>query len=117
MTNNMFLDKMKEILVTQRQALVNKAHEVVDIDDDGDETDSIQANILMEVSKRLLTRDNAKLSQIDDALKRMTDRCYGLCEDCGDSIPEKRLVINPYFLTCISCAEEREIEEKHKKRS
>ena len=117
MLNNLFLDKMKEMLVAQRQELLNKAQEVIDIDDDGDETDGIQAHILMDVNKRLLTRDNLKINQIDDALKRITDQCYGLCEDCGDNIPEKRLSINPYFLTCISCAEEREMEEKHKKRS
>jgi DnaK suppressor protein len=42
------------------------------------------------------------------ALEKMDNNEYGLCDDCGDEIPEKRLSINPYFLTCVGCAEERE---------
>ncbi|WP_369075959.1 TraR/DksA C4-type zinc finger protein, partial [Escherichia coli] len=36
--------------------------------------------------------------------------------DCGDEIAEKRLMFNPHFLTCISCAEAREMEENNRKK-
>jgi DnaK suppressor protein len=114
--DNNFLDEMKNVLLEQRKLIVAKSKEIVeDIDNDGDETDNIQANILLDVNKRLVTRDNLKFNQIEDALKRMQNHTYGLCEDCGDEIPEKRLTINPYFMTCISCAEQREMDLKRKR--
>jgi DnaK suppressor protein len=116
MLNSAFLSKMKEILLSQRNDILNKSQSPVDIDSDGDETDEIQAKLLMEVNKSLHSRDADRVYQIDNAIKRINDESYGLCEDCGDAIPEKRLIANPCFLTCVSCAEDREIEEKQRKR-
>lgn len=89
----------------------------VDIDTDGDETDEIQAGILIDINNQLTTRNSEKLVQIAEALHRVDNKTYGLCLDCGEMIPEKRLLINPYFQTCISCAEEREAEVKQRKRA
>jgi DnaK suppressor protein len=72
--------------------------------------------MLIELNNQMNSRNSIKLAQIESAIKRIDDKTYGLCEDCGESIPEKRLLLNPYFQTCISCAEEREAEEKQRKR-
>lgn len=116
MLGKKFLKKIKENLLVQRDELLGKSVQKPDIDTDGDETDEIQGNILIELHNQLSTRNNAKLMQIEDALKRIEDKSYGICQDCDEPIPEKRLLVNPYFLTCISCAEEREAENKHRKR-
>lgn len=107
--------KIKEQLLIQKKELANKTirsngMDIVDVD--GDETDEIQGNMLIELNNQLYTRNSSKLAQIDGALQRIEERTYGLCEDCGEDILEKRLLINPHFLTCISCAEERETETK-----
>jgi DnaK suppressor protein len=115
--NKVFLDKMKQTLLAQKNAILTKGRPDVDIDTDGDETDEIQANLLIEINNQLGSRDYMRLSDIDIALKKISEATYGCCEDCGESIPEKRLSINPYFLTCISCAEEREFEARQNKRS
>lgn len=114
--NKTFLQKMKNLLLEQKQELVKQVTQQVDVDTDGDETDEIQANILIDLNNQLSTRNSAKLNQIEAALKRIEDKTYGLCQDCEDPIPEKRLLSNPYFQTCVSCAEEREAEEKQRKR-
>lgn len=117
--NKVFLNKMKEVLLAQRQEILNRSNKDPSmnvIDMDGDETDEIQANMLLELSKQLVTRDVAKLKNIDSALERMESSTYGICEDCGDDIVEKRLLHNPHFLTCIACAEDREVEERQRKR-
>lgn len=119
MSNKTFLKKMREKLISERKILieksvVNKDIDIIDVD--GDETDEIQANMILTLQKQLMSRDSNKLSKIDNALDKIDLKTYGVCEDCGDTIPEKRLLINPYFLTCISCAEDREIEEKQRKR-
>lgn len=102
-----FLTKMKETLLSQKQSLLEKQTDM-HVDVDGDETDEIQGNMLLEISNQLNSRDLSKLSQIEDALRKIADNHYGICEDCGEDIPEGRLLINPYFLTCVFCAEGRE---------
>jgi RNA polymerase-binding transcription factor DksA len=114
--NKTFLSKVKNLLLKEKQDLQKQTGQEVIVDTDGDETDEIQGNMLIEMNNQLSTRNSAKLSQIDTALKRIEDNSYGLCLDCGDSIPEKRLLHNPHFQTCVSCAEEREAEEKQRKR-
>jgi DnaK suppressor protein len=114
--NKTFLKKIKALLLEQKTELIKSTKQDLAVDTDGDETDEIQANQLIELNNQLIVRSSAKMSQIDAALKRIEDGTYGLCQDCEESIPEKRLLSNPYFQTCVSCAEEREAEEKQRKR-
>lgn len=116
MLNKIFLKKMKDVLLAQKQDLLNKSTQKLDIDTDGDDTDEIQANILIGINNQLNIRNAAKLKQIEGALGRVEDSTYGICQNCEEEIPEKRLVNNPYFLICVSCAEEIENEEKQRKR-
>jgi RNA polymerase-binding transcription factor DksA len=118
MLSKTFLSRMRESLLQQKKEILDATQQLEkDIDMDGDETDLIQGNMLAEMSNRLDTRNAAKLRQIEDALQRIEKQSYGLCLDCGDPISEKRLQFNPHFLTCVSCAEDREAEEKQRKRS
>jgi len=114
--NKKFLQQMKDNLVKQKQELLIRSKNLPDIDIEGDETDEVQANLLIEVANQLSARDISKIYLIDGALKRIENNTYGLCEECDDHIPEKRLLANPYFLTCVICAEQREAEEKQRKR-
>jgi DnaK suppressor protein len=116
MLTKKFLKQTKEKLLLERDELLEKSTKRPDIDTDGDETDEIQGNLLIDLHNQLTTRNHSKLFQIADALKRIDDKTYGICQDCEENIPEKRLSANPYFLTCVSCAEERETEEKQRKR-
>ena len=49
--------------------------------------------------------DNAEqvLSEIDAALRRIDDRTYGICFNCGNEIPRERLEANPWASLCIDC--------------
>lgn len=114
--NKSFLKKMKETLLFQKKEIASSVNFNRDIDTEGDETDNIQANLLIELGNQLNTRNSAKITQINSALQRIDDQVYGVCEECSEQIPEKRLQINPYFMTCVVCAEEREAEEKQRKR-
>lgn len=109
------LDKIKKILLAERDTLLSKNY-AVEIDIDGDETDEIQGNIIASVNQQLSSRDSNKLARVQNALKKIEDKTFGLCEECGEDIAEKRLEANPHFATCISCAEQQEIENKQRKR-
>ena len=114
--NKSFLKKVKDLLLDQKSEILKQVDQEVIVDTDGDETDEVQGNMLIELNNQLNARNSIKLDRIENALKRIEDGSYGLCQDCGESIPEKRLLSNPYFQTCVSCAEEREAEEKQRKK-
>jgi RNA polymerase-binding protein DksA len=57
-------------------------------------------------SERILTvTDDLQgiLNQVNDALGRMDDGTYGICQRCGREIAEERLEAFPYVAYCISC--------------
>lgn len=114
--NKTFLTKVKNLLLAEKNEILKQAGQEISVDTEGDETDVIQGNMLIELTNQLNTRNAAKLAQIEAALRRIIDATYGICQDCGETIPEKRLLHNPHFQTCVSCAEDREAEEKQRKR-
>ncbi len=52
-----------------------------------------------------LDQATQELSTIDDALQRLDLGSYGVCFSCGQAIPEGRLEVMPYAVTCVDCAE------------
>lgn len=106
-----FLSKIKKTLEDERSEIITKMKQNsnVDIDIDGDETDEIQGKILALTNAQLAARDKDKMIRIENALKRITEGTFGYCEECGEEIAEKRLLVNPGFNTCIVCAEQLEI--------
>ena len=49
-----------------------------------------------------------ELTGMDEAVGRLERGTYGLCEDCGTEIDEKRLSVAPLVLCCIDCQKRRE---------
>jgi DnaK suppressor protein len=117
MLNKQFILKIKEDLLSQKDILYSQIMNDIGVDIDGDETDEIQGNMLMGTATQLLILKKNKINKIEEALAKIDNCNYGLCEDCEEEIPHKRLEINPYFTTCVVCAEIREKEEKQRKRS
>lgn len=110
--NKTFLKKIREQLLTEKKAALKLISTEISVDTDGDETDEIQGNLIINIMAQCNKRNANKLAQIEEALSRLDNNTYGICEDCEEPIPEKRLLINPYCQTCVFCAEDREIEEK-----
>ena len=106
-----FINKVKEILLTQKEEISSKKVER-EIDYDGDEVDIIQAKILARVVSELSSRDKENLLKIENSLKKIEDGSFGSCDECNENISQKRLIFDPKFANCISCAEEIEINKK-----
>ena len=62
----------------------------------------------------LCDRDREKLKQIDEALERIEDGTYGICEECGSKISAKRLKIMPFARYCVPCKDKIEKNAKHR---
>src|SRR5690242_13560662 len=52
----------------------------------------------------LLAAARERIAEVDDALRRVDAATYGVCERCGQPIPEERLAVRPFARCCVSCA-------------
>jgi len=60
-------------------------------------------NYEQEFALELIQNEEVTLREIDEALKRIEDRSYGKCEDCGKKVPVARLKAKPHAKYCIEC--------------
>ena len=106
------LNKMREELVREITRRT-KATAVSGVSDIGDILDSVSEERTRELDMILTDREKRKLKQIDDALDRIEEGSYGLCEECGIKIPRARLKVVPFAKYCVECKEVIEREEKY----
>ena len=55
-----------------------------------------------------LDQSRKSLNEIEDALRRIADGSYGVCDVCGNLIPKARLANFPFAKTCTACQQELE---------
>ena len=70
---------------------------------------SLESNRNFEL--RIRDRERKLVGKIDEALKRIEDGTYGMCEECEEPIGVERLKARPVTTLCIVCKEEREQSE------
>ena len=68
---------------------------------------SISTDQLIEQS--ISAQQKAELNEIDQALEKITNKTYGICDMCEEEIGTPRLKVKPHAKYCIAC---REIIEK-----
>jgi len=110
--------KMKQdILGNMSEKLAAEKEEKTSyIKEPGDDADESAALREQELSLVFSDRDRRKIMDINDALKRISDGSYGICEECGEEIPIGRLEIMPFAKYCIECKERVERKNRSKKR-
>lgn len=64
---------------------------------------------------KIRDRERMLMTKIEEALKRIENGTYGVCDSCGDEISETRLKARPVTTLCIDCKQEIEGQE-HKRR-
>jgi RNA polymerase-binding transcription factor DksA len=62
-------------------------------------------NFEQEQTLSFIQSDNVTLDLIEEALTRIKAGTYGICENCGKSIPKVRLNVLPYAASCVHCVE------------
>ncbi len=70
-------------------------------------------NFDREFNLDLASSEQQLLNQIDEALRKIDEGQYGVCETCSKPIAQKRLLAVPYTRLCIKCQSE---EEKKSRR-
>lgn len=101
--------QIKDLLFKMRKELIEDVSQSIKIESDhlrfdvGDFYDHATSDRARELSLMLTDRERQKLIQIDEALKKIEEGSYGICESCGDEIDEERLIAMPFAKLCLSC--------------
>lgn len=61
-----------------------------------------------EIDYTLKENSEQVLAAIDEALERIAEGTFGICESCGNPIGEERLEAIPYATKCIDCKRKEE---------
>ena len=79
---------------------------------EGSEPEEHEADLADDPGLRLSEREEvdaisalqqAQLAQVDAALERIESGTYGICQDCGVTIPVERLEAMPAAAYCVDC--------------
>ena len=71
-------------------------------------SDDAVATLEDELDEGVVDDLRANLDEVDAALARIADGSYGVCVDCGQAIPDKRLTALPASARCIECQRKQE---------
>jgi DnaK suppressor protein len=102
-------ESMKKQLLKMRDDLLKDLNRDVrsernDFDSEvGDFYDNADTERGRQIFHLLSGREREKLNAIDEALMRIADGTYGVCEECGKKIHKERLKIMPFARNCVGC--------------
>ena len=117
-----FLKKARETLQDMRAQLLRNVQDELhegreQTKDEGMDTyDLASEEREREINFILTDRDRGKLQAIEDALDRIGEGSYGVCESCEQEIAEGRLQAMPFTRLCVQCQADRETEAKQNRR-
>jgi len=115
------LKQASEMLEERKRSLMKEMHgrvkgETEGSKDEGRDTYDLASDERdREINFILNDREREKLHAIDEALQRISDKTYGLCESCEGEIHLGRLKVLPFTRLCVRCQEENEKESKRQK--
>ncbi len=99
----------KKILLKEREQIVGEVKQTYassqevgqdGIQDIGDEAANIyNKQILLSLNES----ERKRLQEVDEALDRIANGTYGICEECGHLISLKRLEVRPVAKYCVAC--------------
>lgn len=121
-----FLKKAEETLQETKKLLLREIRGRVKEETEGSKDEGRDTYDLAsderdrEINFILNDREREKLLAIDEALQRIKDKSYGICEcgceNCEGEIQLGRLKVLPFTRLCVKCQEETERESKLQKR-
>lgn len=111
-------NQIRDDLEKQRSALLDEAGIMIggSVSSRGeafpDVSDQATAETNHNFTLRLREREQRLLKKVEEAIKRLSDGSYGICESCEEEIGLKRLIARPVTTLCIACKTEQEEKEK-----
>ncbi|MFM7143902.1 MAG: RNA polymerase-binding protein DksA [Alphaproteobacteria bacterium] len=111
------LHEIRETLLARRTELLEEAGRTAhgmgdEVESFPDPTDRGSHEGERNLVLRIRDRERRLLSKVEEALERMDDGTYGLCEECGLPIGIGRLRARPVTTLCIECKASEEAKER-----
>lgn len=103
------LQKKQDIMADAGKTMTEMTDQTTNVPDPNDRA-TLESGRSFEL--RIRDRERKLLSKIDEAIARIDDGTYGICEDCGEEIGLKRLEARPVTTLCIDCKTLQETREK-----
>ena len=111
-----FRKKLEDMGKDLLQEAEKTIHDMTDHTDNyPDPTDRASAESDRNFELRIRDRERKLLAKIKSAIERIDEGNYGICEECGDDISDKRLEARPVTTLCIECKTAQENHEKAQK--
>lgn len=95
------LKKLSQFHIESKEVEADIAQDVVD---------RAESSYTKEFLLSLSDAERRQLALIDDALRRLKGKEFGLCQMCGQAIGKKRLGALPWTPYCIDCQQKQEQE-------
>jgi len=116
------LEFFRELLNERLKTILEEAGKTVkgmtnDRDSFPDPTDRANLETDRNFLLRIRDRERKLIGKIKEALARIDDGTFGICEECGEDISEERLKARPMTTLCIDCKTKAEEEEKQKEKA
>jgi DnaK suppressor protein len=109
----------RRLLTRRMQELLSEAGKTVEGMDTKenfpDPTDRASLEENRNYTLRIRDRERKLIFKIEEALKRLDEGEYGICESCGEKIGLARLKARPVTTLCINCKSTQEVEERKKR--
>lgn len=110
-------EQYRLLLLDEMKGLLSEADKTVhEMADDAshfpDPTDRATQESDRTFELRIRDRERKLVNKIKEALDRLDDGSFGICEECGEEIGEGRLKARPVTTLCINCKMEAEEKEK-----
>ncbi|AJF05547.1 MAG: RNA polymerase-binding protein DksA [Geoalkalibacter sp.] len=111
------LEEFRQILQNQLNELLREAGKTMsemtsEKSNLPDITDLATAESDRNFELRIRDRERKLIKKIQEALERIDDGSFGICEVCEEEIGEARLRARPVTTYCIDCKTEQERQEK-----
>jgi len=117
------LDEMKALLLKMKEETLKEISKTLKAEapagssePTGDIYDQASSERDRELSLLLGDREREKVRTIDEALLRINDGDYGICEECEEEIPIGRLKVLPFARHCVKCKADLEKQQAQTKR-
>lgn len=111
------LEKLKDDTIREiRKSVKIGTEAVAAIEPGGDIYDQASSERDRELGLLLGDREREKIHSIDEALLRIDDGEYGICEECDEDIPLGRLKAMPFTRHCVKCKSDLEKLQAQTKR-
>ena len=111
-------ERLKKILVDKKRKMWNDLREEIfnklgreynkQFDNPQDLEEQSLVDMIEDVGLAIADIRREELTEMDEAIRKLEDGTYGICEECGIEIYEARLKVVPLTPCCVTCQAKKE---------